>query len=406
MSERERRYQQIFEHTPVALFEEDYTRVFTAIRKLRERGITDIGQYLTQHPEEVLALAKMIVVVSANLQAVQLFDADSKEELLVSADRLFAPDNVSIFKQHLIEIAGGARSLVNEVDARTYKGARKSLLVHIKIIDTGEDLVTGLVSCIDISQRKVIEAQVEAAHQELVRSNNELEQFAYIASHDLQEPLRMVASFAQLLERRYESLLDDKGRRYIGFIVDGARRMQTLISELLALSRVSTRGSAPEPTSCGAVLKEVLARIETAITESGAVITHDELPVVLADATQVAQVFQNLLTNAIKFRTSEAPRVHIGSHREGNAWTLSVRDNGIGIDPRHREAIFGIFRRLHARNEYPGTGMGLAIAKKIVQRHGGQIWVESAEGQGATFFFTLPSLPEGARHHLRSAAGT
>src|SRR5712692_584927 len=224
---------------------------------------------------------------------------------------------------------------------------------------------------------------------ELERSNKELEQFAYVASHDLQEPLRMVSSYTELLERRYGDKLDDKGRTFINFAVDGAVRMQRLINDLLEFSRVSTRGKPMQPVDVNRVLGAVRINLSVAIQEANAQVTSDELPTVMADETQLVQLLQNLVGNAIKFRGSEPPHVHVSARVATTECVFAVRDNGIGIAPEYFERIFVIFQRLHARGEYPGTGIGLAVCRRIVERHGGRIWVESAPGQGSTFFFAL-----------------
>lgn len=250
----------------------------------------------------------------------------------------------------------------------------------------------------DITERVRQEEELKRTAEELARSNEELASFAYVASHDLQEPLRMVSSYTQLLARRYADRLDDDAREFIRFAVDGATRMQQLINDLLEYSRVGTRTRPFEPTSFELILDRVLCNLSVAISEAGATVTRDPLPTVMADPTQMVQLFQNLIGNAIKFRGEQPPRVHVSARQEGGEWIFSVRDNGIGIDPSYFERIFVIFQRLHGRSEYPGTGIGLAICKKIVQRHGGRIWVESAPGEGACFSFSLPASPEAAPH--------
>jgi light-regulated signal transduction histidine kinase (bacteriophytochrome) len=242
----------------------------------------------------------------------------------------------------------------------------------------------------DIGARKAAAAALLRKIEELARSNEELGQFAYIASHDLQEPLRMVASFTQLLSRRYAGRLDSDADEFIGFAVDGASRMQRLIDDLLAYSRVGTKAAELIDTSSEDALQQALANLRTLIEVTGAVVTHDSLPAVCADETQLVQLFQNLVGNAIKYRGTEVPKVHISAAMDGEErLSFAVTDNGIGIDPQYFERIFGMFQRLHGREKYSGTGIGLAICKKIVERHGGTISVDSQPGRGSTFRFTL-----------------
>ncbi len=242
---------------------------------------------------------------------------------------------------------------------------------------------------------------LKAAHQvileksdELARSNRELEQFAFVVSHDLQEPLRMVSSYLQLLQRRYGGKLDDSADDFIHFAVDGADRMKGLILDLLAYSRVGTQGGEPRPTDMGEALVEVLQDLGLALEEAGATVEAGELPLVMADPRQLRQLLQNLIGNAVKFCAEEAPLIRVEATREDRAWHLRVTDNGIGIAPQFAEQVFGVFKRLHTREEYPGSGIGLAICRKITERHGGRIWVESEPGNGATFHFTLPAADE------------
>jgi PAS domain S-box-containing protein len=242
----------------------------------------------------------------------------------------------------------------------------------------------------DITERKRAEAALRDAHEELKRSNAELEQFAYVASHDLQEPLRMVASYTQLLSRRYDARLDHDAREFMAYIVDGATRMKQLIEDLLAYSRVGTKGGEFKPVSSEAALRRALFNLRAGIEEAGAVVTHDAMPTLPADEVQLGQLLQNLIGNALKFRSASVPRIHVGVSQKEQEWQFEVRDNGIGIEPQYYERIFMVFQRLHNKGEYSGTGIGLAICKKVVERHGGRIWVESRPGQGSSFYFTLP----------------
>ena len=232
---------------------------------------------------------------------------------------------------------------------------------------------------------------LEQHAEELARSNTELEQFAYVASHDLQEPLRMVTSYVEILADEYQDKLDENADRYIGYAVDGAKRMKALIDDLLAYSRLSSGGTKFDDADCNYVVDRVVEALKAAITETGAAVNCGSLPSVKGDGIQLHQLFQNLISNGIKFRSSEAPRIDVSAAREGEHWLFAVKDNGIGIAPRHHEQIFQMFQRLHHRGQYPGTGVGLAVSAKIVQRHGGAIWVDSDEGKGTTVYFTIPA---------------
>ncbi len=256
---------------------------------------------------------------------------------------------------------------------------------------TGQ-LVTAVVR--DITERQQARKALEQYANDLEHSNAELEQFAYVASHDLQEPLRMVASYAQLMARRYNNQLDQDADEFIEYIVDGATRMQTLINDLLAFSRIGTRGQPFEMTDSNVVLQRALNNLQMAIKEQNVVLSHDDLPLVIADSMQLLQLFQNLIGNAVKFHGDAPPVIHVGARSEDGKIIFSVADQGIGIEPQYGERIFQLFQRLHGITEYPGTGIGLAICKKIVTLHGGDIWFEPQPGKGTCFYFTLPSVSE------------
>jgi PAS domain S-box-containing protein len=279
---------------------------------------------------------------------------------------------------------------------RTYRrkdGTTFPVLIEDRLILDERGVIKGIRSTIlDITERERMEVALRQKTEELARSNEDLQQFAYVASHDLQEPLRMVTSYVQLLAKRYGGKLDVDANEFIDFAVDGAIRMRKLINDLLTYSRVGMQGKELSATDSEEVLAESVNDLKVTIEENGALVTHDPLPTVMADRPQLGQLFQNLIGNAIKFRRDEPPRIHISASRNGNGWTFSVKDNGIGIAPEYSERIFIIFQRLHSRQEYAGTGIGLAICKKIVERHGGHIWVESEVGKGATFCFSLPAV--------------
>jgi len=248
--------------------------------------------------------------------------------------------------------------------------------------------VTDLVAT--AMERKRTQAVLQLTAEEAKRSNRDLEQFAYIASHDLQEPLRAVGGYVKLLLHRFPQNMDPKAVQYINGAAEGADRMERLITDLLAFSRVGTHGGAFSTASLDAILHEALRNLRSSIQSAQAKVTSDALPTLVVDATQMMLIFQNLIGNAIKFRSERPPEVHVSVQKEPGRWVFSVRDNGIGIEPQYYERIFQIFQRLHTRRHYPGTGIGLAICKKMVERHDGAIWVQSRPGQGSTFYFSLP----------------
>ena len=235
-----------------------------------------------------------------------------------------------------------------------------------------------------------MEDELQETLIKLKRSNSELEQFAYVASHDLQEPLRMISSFLQLLQMRYSGQLDSDADEFINFAVEGAKRMQNLIQDLLAYSRVTTKGNEFKDIKMEEALEQALVNLKMSIEENNANITHDPLPIITADYSQMIQLLQNLIGNSIKYRSDKIPEIHISAQEKDNDWIFSVEDNGIGIDPQYSDQVFQIFKRLHTNEEYKGTGIGLAITKRIIERHSGRIWVESELGKGSKFYFTIP----------------
>ena len=249
----------------------------------------------------------------------------------------------------------------------------------------------------DITERKKAEEELKATLKDLKRSNIELEQFAYVASHDLQEPLRMITSFTQLLQNRYQDKLDDDANDFINYAVNGATRMQNLIKDLLIFSRVGTRGKPFKTTDMNGVLEAVIATFQQIIKKTNITLTYNPLPVIIADEPQMIQLMQNLISNAIKFRNEEPPRIHVSGEVKADKWIFSVSDNGIGMDSKFFDRIFVIFQCLHVKDKYGGTGIGLAVCKKIIQRHGGKIWVESEIGKGSTFYFTISKIKVGKK---------
>ncbi len=277
-----------------------------------------------------------------------------------------------------------------EVRYKTKNGEIVPVSISSSVLKDTNDNIEGIVFVAqDISEYKRAE-QLARSAEALERSNRELQEFAYVASHDLQEPLRMISSYVQLLKRRYGENLDSDANEFIDFAVDGAERMKKLIQDLLAFSRVGTNGEDFKITSTQKILDEVLSNLELSINENNVKITHDPLPDLVVDKTQIMQLFQNLITNAIKFSGDKSPEIHIDVIDNYNEWLFCFNDNGIGIDIKYADQIFVIFQRLHGMGDYPGTGIGLSIAKRIVERHGGQIWVESEPGSGSSFKFTIP----------------
>jgi PAS domain S-box-containing protein len=381
------------------------TLVTAAIRDITVRRDADkhLAQMESRYRGLLEAAPDGMVVVNQGGEIV-LLNAQAEKQFGYRRDELLGQKVTNIIPEGFAErlIADGTRTAAEalaqqigtgiELNGLRKDGSEFPIEIMLSPLESAEGtLVTAAIR--DITTRKDAEAHLVENVKELNRSNEELEQFAYVASHDLQEPLRMVASYTQLLSRRYKGRLDADADEFIAFAVDGASRMQRLIQDLLAYSRVGKRGNELVDVSSEESLQQAVINLRGAIEESGAQVTHEPLPRVLADEIQLIQLFQNLLGNAIKYQKTGVPKIHVSAARNGDPkWVFSVEDNGIGIDPKFFEKIFGMFQRLHKREEFAGTGMGLAICKKIVERHGGSISVESQPGKGATFHFTVAGI--------------
>jgi PAS domain S-box-containing protein len=368
-----------------------------SVRKGAEKHLAQMeGRYrglLEAAPDAMVVVNQGGEIVLLNVQAEKQFGY-KRDELVGQKVKNIIPEG---FAERLV--ADALRSTEDalaqqigtgiELSGRHKNGSEFPIEIMLSPLESAEGiLVTAAVR--DITARKKAEAHLLQKVEELNQSNEELGQFAYIASHDLQEPLRMVASYTQLLSRRYKGKLDADADEFIAYAVDGAGRMQRLIQDLLTFSRVGTKGKELVDTSSEEALQSALINLRGAIEDSSALVTHDPLPVVQADETQLIQLFQNLVGNGIKYQNKGIPKVHISAAKNGGQrWIFSVKDNGLGIDSQYFEKIFGMFQRLHKREEFAGTGIGLAICKKIVERHGGSISVESKPGQGSTFRFAL-----------------
>jgi PAS domain S-box-containing protein len=370
------------------------TAAWFSLRDSTARGLAE------ERYRGLLEAAPDAMVVVDELGEIVLLNVQAEKQFGYNRDELVGQKITNIIPTGFAErlIADGTRTAAQalaqqigtgiELNALRKDGSRFPIEIMLSPLENADGiLVTAAVR--DITVRRAAEAHLVNKVDELNRSNVELERFAYIASHDLQEPLRMVASYTQLLARRYKGKLDADADEFISFAVDGAQRMQRLIQDLLLFSRVGTQGVELVETSSEDALQSALVNLRSAVKASGALITHDPLPAVMADEMQLVQLFQNLVGNAIKYQKPGVPTVHISATRSGSKWDFSVKDNGLGIEPQYFEKIFGMFQRLHKREEFAGTGIGLAICRKIVERHGGTITVESQPGQGSTFHFVL-----------------
>jgi len=360
----------------------------------RKRRETRYEEFVNDTADALIAINEHGIVEFFNPAAEKMFGY-SKDEIIEQNVKMLMPESYRDKHEAGLNnyVSTGKSAIIGlepvELEALHKNGT--TFPVELTIGDARLDEHRTFIGIIrDISERKWAEKKLLKSMEELECSNKELEQFAYVASHDLQEPLRMITSYTKLLERRYKDKLDENANDFIAYAVDGATRMQGLINSLLAFSRVSTRGKEFGPTDCCLVLNQAIANLKMFIEENSASIKYDPLPTVMGDGSQLVLLFQNLIGNAIKFRGENTPQVHISAQRNEEEWVFCVSDNGIGIDPEYFNRIFVIFQRLHGKDTYPGFGIGLSISKKIVERHHGRIWVESEGGKGTRFYFTIP----------------
>jgi PAS domain S-box len=333
------------------------------------------------------------VITSWNKSAERLFGYTAEEAVGQPVSKLLIPEDRQEEEPAILSrLRSGSRVDHYQTKRKRKDGALLDISLTISPVKDGAGRIIGASKIArDITSQVRDQEAIRKVNEALTQSNADLEQFAYSASHDLQEPLRMVTAYGEMLRKKYGGKLGENADAYIGFIVEGASRMERLLRDLRAFTHASVGADGPIPlVSAEEVLKIALTNLKSAIDENGAEITFGSLPIVRMHQFQLGQVFQNIIGNAIHYRSADTPRIHVGAEPEANAWKFSIQDNGIGIEPEYKEQIFGIFKRLHTSSEYPGTGMGLAICQRVIERSGGKIWVESQPGRGSTFFFLLP----------------
>lgn len=373
----------------VVLLMDRQRRARLALRR-KEAAVAGLeAAFFNAAPDALVAVDGEGVIRAVNHRVTALLGYERDELLGQPLERLVPGEHRAQHREHRGRylLDPRPRAMGAGIEIRALHKDGRQIPVEIALAKVGERILAAIR---DDTARREAGARIQAYARELERSNADLEQFAYVASHDLQEPLRMIASFTALLESRYSSALDERGRRYAGFVIEGARRMQQLLQDLLAYARAGQRPLDRRPVDATALVDRVLTDLQVAIREAGAEVERGELPAVVADPTQLGQVFQNLVANALRYRGAAAPRIRIDARRADDGWVFSVADNGIGIEPQYHERIFRMFQSLHERGKYPGTGIGLAIVKTVLERHEGRIWLESTPGAGTTFCFSIP----------------
>ena len=398
VEESERRFRELFDRSPLPLWEEDWSGAKAEIEAMRRAGVTDVRSHLQQYPEAVGHCLSRVGLLSTNQASLDLFEADSKAQILENLDTLISKESWYVIADLLASLSEGQTRFRGEEFLNTCGGHKRHVMFDFVVMPGHEQSWKYcLVGLTDTTERKQVEDQLKtrteelaSANEALERSNRELERFAYVVSHDLKEPLRAIAGYSQLLRRHSQGKLDELANHDVTTIVDSAARMDRLINDLLEYSRVKKEEKPPLPTDMTEAFDLAMKNLQAAVEQSGAVVTHGELPTVSVNRLPMVSLLQNLIGNAIEYGGDTAPVVHVSADQQDDNWLFSVRDNGIGIDHKHLESVFKVFRTLQAKDKGSGTGIGLAICKKIVEVHGGRIWAESELGRGSVFYFTIP----------------
>jgi len=394
MQESDARHRMLFTSSPVSLWEEDFSQVKTALDRLRREIGDDLASYLSAHPDAVGRFIPLVRVLDVNSATLALHRAPNREALLGDLGKTLTAAASAAFQRQLLAIWRGEWELTVESQVRTLDEHTRDVIVHWGVPAGHRDRFDRVIVALeDITERKQAERSLSMTVEKMVQANSELERFAYVAAHDLREPVRGIVSFAQLLERRLHGKIDQDAEEFLQFLVASANRMQNQLQGLLSYSRMGTGGCGYEPLALDRTLASALETLADSIATTGASVEAEPLPEVVGDASQLTEVFQHLVGNALKFsRSGIPPWVRVSARRKGDEWIFTVRDNGIGIDPRYADEIFQVFRRLHGPGVYPGAGIGLAICRRIIERHGGRIWVDFEPGDGATVRFSLPAM--------------
>ncbi|MDO8608695.1 MAG: ATP-binding protein [Phaeospirillum sp.] len=389
----ETRYRALFDNSPISLWEEDFSAVKTTIDAMRQSIGSDFAGYLHHHPEFARQCAGLVKVIEVNAATLTLHGATDRDTLLRGLGTTFTPRSFEAFERQLLAIWANEWQLTADAEVCTLDGRIRHVVVHWLVpLDHRRNLERVVLALEDVTERVLAERSLEASMSRLIEANSELERFAFVAAHDLQEPVRGIVSFSQLLGRKLGESADTETHEFLDFLVAAAERMQAQVLGLIGYTRVGAASRAFAAVQLDQTLAAARDALAPAINATAAVIETSPLPTVQGDASQLTEVLRNLLDNALKFTRPGVPaRILVDARRSGHEWLIRIEDNGIGLDPRYAGEIFQVFRRLHGPGAYPGAGIGLATCRRIIERHGGRIWVDFSRSEGATLCFTLPA---------------